>query len=323
MPMLDMSVEKLRVYRGITPCPEDFDAFWDDSLKEMRAIDAQVTFEEAAFHSPGVRCCDLWYTGAHGARIHANFACPEKKDGKKHPGLLLFHGYTGAAPNFLSMLPYAYAGFFVAAMDVRGQGGKSQDPGISLNPSVYGHIVRGILEDDPKKLFFRDVFLDAAQLAGILMDMEEVDEKRVACTGGSQGGGLSFACAALDERIALCVPKVPWLCDYKRTFEMDLDVNAYQGIRDYFRHFDPLHEKEDWFFTRLGYIDNQNLAHRIRAKVVMVTGLLDNICPPSTQFAAYNRIESEKEVWLMPDYKHEVNEEVNQRAHQLILKELL
>jgi cephalosporin-C deacetylase len=37
----------------------------------------------------------------------------------------------------------------------------------------------------------------------------------------------------------------------------------------------------------------------------MVTGLIDTVCPPSTQFAAYNKIKSEKDIVLYPDFGHE------------------
>jgi hypothetical protein len=113
---------------------------------------------------------------------------------------------------------------------------------------VYGHIVKG-LNEGPENLFFRNVFLDAAQLAGIMMDMEQVDENRVGAMGGSQGGALTLACASLEPRIAIAAPRFPWLCDYKRVWDMDLDDRAYKGLRDYFRHFDPTHEKEEEIFT--------------------------------------------------------------------------
>ena len=55
----------------------------------------------------------------------------------------------------------------------------------------------------------------------------------------------------------------------------------------------------------LGYIDVQHLASRIKADVLMGTALMDQICPPSTQFAAYNKIRSKKEMILYPDFGHE------------------
>ena len=80
---------------------------------------------------------------------------------------------------------------------------------------------------------------------------------------------------------------------------------AYVELKDYFRRFDPRHENCDEIFMKLGYIDIQNLAPRIKGKMLMLTGLMDNVCPPSTQFAAYNKITSEKKVIFYPDFGHE------------------
>jgi cephalosporin-C deacetylase len=33
---------------------------------------------------------------------------------------------------------------------------------------------------------------------------------------------------------------------------------------------------------------------------------MDTICPPSSQFAAYNKLAGRKEVVIYPDYTHEV-----------------
>ena len=47
------------------------------------------------------------------------------------------------------------------------------------------------------------------------------------------------------------------------------------------------------------------LFRSIRAEVLMGTGLMDTVCPPSTQFAAYNKIVSTKNMELYPDFGHE------------------
>ncbi|MBN1995350.1 MAG: acetylxylan esterase, partial [Anaerolineae bacterium] len=165
-------------------------------------------------------------------------------------------------------------------------------------------IVRG-LADAPEKMLYRQIFLDTAQLARIVMDMPDVDENRVGATGGSQGGGLTLACAALEPRLKLVAPVYPFLCDYQRVWEIDLAEQAYVELHLYFRRFDPLHEREEELFTKLGYIDVQHLASRIRGEVLMFVSLLDKICPPSTQFAAYNKIKAKKSMALYPDYGHE------------------
>ncbi len=116
---------------------------------------------------------------------------------------------------------------------------------------------------------------------------------------------MTLACAALEPRVRLAASIFPFLCDYKRVWEMDLAVDAYAEMRAFFRQFDPLHEREAEIFTKLGYIDNQHLAGRIKARVLMITGLMDTVCPPSSQFAAYNKITSHKEMLIFPDFGHE------------------
>lgn len=303
MPVIDMPLEQLRAYPGTNPRPQDFDAFWARALEQMNAVEPNVQLVPSRFQSPVAECFDLYYTGVGGARVHAKYLRP-KNAAASAPAVLMFHGYTQDAGDWLPKLGYAASGFHVAALDCRGQGGESEDVGGVHGNTHNGHIIRG-LQDGPDKLLFRDIFLDTALLAKIVMGMPGVDPDRVGATGGSQGGGLTLACAALEPRIARAAPVYPFLCDYRRVWEMDLAKDAYQEITEYFRHFDPLHEREEQVFTTLGYIDAAQLAPRIRGEVLMATGLMDNICPPSTQFAAYNRITSAKSMLIYPDFGHE------------------
>jgi len=305
MPLLfDMPLPKLLEYQGTNPRPDDFDEYWERGLAEMRAVDPEVELRPAEFQTPFADCFHMFFTGVGGARIHAKLLRP-KQAAAPHPAVIMFHGYSGNCGDWSDKLGYVAMGFTVAAMDCRGQGGLSEDVGGVKGNTLRGHIVRGVDDPDPDKLLFRRIFLDAAQLAGLVMDMPDVDETRVGVTGGSQGGGLTLACAALEPRIRRAAPVYPFLCDYKRVWDLDLAQAAYQEIQDYFRRFDPTHEREAEFFTRLGYIDVQHLAPRIRAEVFMGVGLRDTVCPPSTQFAAYNKIPGTKRFLAYPDFGHE------------------
>ena len=42
MPVVDMPLERLRMYEGRNPRPADFDEFWERSLAEMNAMDPQA-----------------------------------------------------------------------------------------------------------------------------------------------------------------------------------------------------------------------------------------------------------------------------------------
>jgi len=151
------------------------------------------------------------------------------------------------------------------------------------------------------------------------MAMPDVDPARVGATGGSQGGALTVACASLEPRIKRAAPVFPFLSDYKRVWEMDQAKDAYIELQEYFRHFDPRHEQEDAIFEKLGYVDIQNLAPRIRGEIYWSIGLMDTICPPSSQFAAYNKISAPKSMEFYPDFGHEGLPGVNDLIFQFLM----
>ena len=322
MPLtFDFPFDQLKTYTGINPRPHDFDEFWERGLNEMRSLIPEIELIPAEFQTPGCECFHLYFTGVGGARVHAKLLRPLKAD-KPHPAILMFHGYTGNAGDWYDKLGYVAQGYTVAALDCRGQGGLSEDTGGVIGNTYHGQIIRGLenaLNGEPKKLLFRQIFLDTAQLAKIVMDMPDVDAERVGATGGSQGGALTVACIALEPRIKKAVPIYPFLSDYKRVWEMDQAKDAYKELQEYFRFFDPTHENENKVFENLGYIDIQNLAPRIKTNVLWGIGLMDTICPPSSQFAVYNKIKSQKSMIIYPDYGHEILPGMSDKTFQFFL----
>jgi cephalosporin-C deacetylase len=309
MPLIDKPLPELFEYRGRNPRPDDFDAYWTQALAELDATDPQPELQPSTVvASDNVECFDLWFRSVGGARVYAKYVRPKTRESSpapRRPAVLQFHGYAGHTGDWLDKFGWAAEGFCYAAMDVRGQGGRSEDNGQVKGTTLRGHIVRGLDDPDPRKLAFRQVFLDTAQLARVVMRMPEVDPNRVGCCGASQGGALSLACAALEPRIRRAAPVYPFLCDYQRVWELDLAKDAYEELRLFFRFHDPRHERVKDIFTKLGYVDVQHLAPRVRAEVLMFTGLMDPICPPSSQFAAYNKITSKKDLVIYPDFAHE------------------
>jgi cephalosporin-C deacetylase len=301
--LIDLPIPELYEFRGLNPRPASHDEYWERALGELEELDLRPELVPSQFSSPFADCFDLWFSGVGGARIHARYVRPRTTAGKI-PALLKFHGYSGSAGDWFYLLPYAAAGMAIAAMDVRGQGGLSEDAGGVKGSTLHGHIIRG-LDDGPDKLLFRNIFLDTAALAKVLAGFKEIDGSRMGAFGASQGGGLTVACAALYPALKKAAPIYPFLCDYRRVWEMDLAKGAYQELQDYFRHFDPRHEREEEIFTILGYVDLQFLAKRIKAELLMFTGLMDTVCPPSSQFAMYNKIIAKKNVVFYPDFGHE------------------
>ncbi|KMK76680.1 alpha/beta fold hydrolase [Alkalihalobacillus pseudalcaliphilus] len=304
MPLIDMSLDRLKLYEGINPKPADFERFWESSLEELSLVPLQYELIESDFQTEFAKCYHMYFTGIDDARIHVKMVVP-KSAIKKQAAILKFHGYKGNSGDWTSILSLASLGHCVFAMDVRGQGGYSEDVGGVIGNTVQGHIIRGLDNENPNKLFYRSVFLDTVQLAKIVQSFDFIDENRIGVTGWSQGGGLALACAALFPQIKKVATVYPFLSDYQRVWEMDLAQGAYEELRTYFRLFDPEHQRKDKVFEKLGYIDIQHLTSRINAEVHIGIGLMDTICPPSTQFAAFNKINAKRIFHIYPDFGHE------------------
>jgi len=318
MPLVDKPLSELRQYTGRNPRPDDFDQYWNEALAELQATDPQAELiPNPMMATSRSECFDLWFTGVGGARIYAKYVRP--KDADRCPAVVKFHGYSFNSGDWTDLLAYAGEGLAIAAMDCRGQGGRSEDIGGVRGTTLNGHIVRGLDDPDPGKLLYRSIFLDTVQLARLVMGFDEVDENRIGAMGNSQGGGLTLACAALEPRIRRAASVFPFLCDYLRVWEMDLVQTAYQELPGFFRRHDPCHERKEEIFTKLGYIDCQHLAPRIQARTLLFTGLMDTTCPPSTQFAAFNKIGATTEMVLYPDFGHEGIPEVADRMLNFML----
>lgn len=302
-----MEACSLETYQGISPLPDDFDAYWETALRELDRTKPRARFAPAGFRCPGVECRELYFQGTGGALIHAQYMRPAGKP-RRAPAVLMFHGYGFYAGNWFEKLGFVQAGFAVLAMDCRGQYGESRDTSQVGGNTLHGHIIRGADDEDPQKLLYRDIFLDTAQLARLAMTLEEIDPQRVYTYGGSQGGALALVCAALEPRVARAAAIYPFLADYRCAYEQK--GLAFSELNEYFAHSDPRHLKEAALFGRLGYIDVKNLAPRVRAKTVMFTALADQHVPPATQYAVYNRLGCEKRHVLYPDYGHEKIDEV-------------
>jgi cephalosporin-C deacetylase len=94
---------------------------------------------------------------------------------------------------------------------------------------------------------------------------------------------------------------VPFLCHYRRATEIT-DAMPYQEIARYcMAHRDKIEK----VFSTLSYFDGVNFAARARAQALFSVALMDEVCPPSTIFAAYNHYKGPKDIRVYHFNHHE------------------
>ena len=303
MPILDKPLNELKVYTGISPKPADFDAYWDTRLCRLRAVKPEYKLGDPGVSCPGAVVNSLDFAAEDGSEIHCRIVRPDTE--KRVPVLFEFHGLAGNCGDYSGKLKWVMAGFAVVAMDCRGQGGLSSDNLPRKGMNLRGEVVRGI-DGGADGLYFVSIYSDIVQLVELVKTLDFADTSRMYAHGGSQGGGLTVACAALcADDIKGLAPIYPFLSDFKRVYEMDLMERAYEDMKYYIRQFIPEDGARDRFWNTLGYIDIQNFAPRIKGETFWYCALMDNVCPPSTQFAAYNKITAPKSMYITSSYGHE------------------
>ncbi len=294
MAFIDYSLEELQVYRPPREEQPDFDAFWSDTLAEARSFPLNPRFEAVDYGLKLMDTYDVTYAGYGGQPIKGWLIVPRGISGSL-PCVVEYIGYGGGRAFPVDWLFYPSFGFATLVMDTRGQGsswkqGDTPDLFDGANPFYPGFMTQGIL--DPKTYYYRRVFTDAVRAVETARSHPQVDSSRVAVTGGSQGGGITLAVAGLQPDVAAALPDVPFLCHYRRATTL-VDTAPYSEIA---RYLQTHREKVDTAFRTLSYFDGVNFAVRAKAKSLFSVGLMDNICPPSTVYAAYNNYGGEKDI---------------------------
>jgi cephalosporin-C deacetylase len=304
MPLYDYPLDKLQTYLPVRSEPADFDAFWAATLQEARSHPLDARFERADFGLRTVDTYDVTFNGYGGQPIKGWLLLPAARSAPL-PCAVEFIGYGGGRGFPTDWLKFASAGMANLVMDTRGQGSVWQNgdtPDIDdggSSPQVPGFMTRGIL--DPKTYYYRRLITDAVRAVETARSHPEVDSKRIAVTGGSQGGGLSLAVAGLVPGLQAVLPDVPFLCHYRRATTV-IDRPPYNEIIT----FCKIHRQRiESVFNTLCYFDGINFAVRAKAPAMFSVALMDETCPPSTVFAAYNYYAGQKQIKTYEFNNHE------------------
>lgn len=323
MAFFDLTLPELKKYLPTREEPADFDSFWKSTLDEARTFPLDAKFEKVDYGLLAQETFDVTYNGFGGQPIKGWLILPAKTQRKaKLPVVVEYIGYGGGRQFGFNWLLWASAGYAHFIMDTRGQGstwsaGDTPDLYAEGGNAHYpGSMTKGIL--DPKHYYYRRVFTDAVRAIEAARSHPEVDDARVAVTGGSQGGGISIAAAGLVPDVIAAMPDVPFLSHYRRATEI-VDSYPYKEIADYCHvHRDQV----DMVFKTLSYFDGMNFASRSKAKTLFSVALMDQVCPPSTVFGAYNHWAGEKDIKVYTYNGHEGGESFHTAEKLKFLKSI-
>lgn len=288
MPLTDLTHAELLAFRPEVDEPADFDAFWAGTVAEARAAGGEATLEPADTAITELIVEDLTFPGFGGEPVRAWVSRPKDAAGPL-PAVVQYQGYGGGRGLPGENVLWALAGYVHVMMDTRGQGSKWGSGGVTADPhgsgpAVPGFMTRGL--HDPAEYYYRRVFTDAVRAVDATRDLPFVDASRIAVTGGSQGGGIALAAAALSADVRAVLPDVAFLCAYRRGADVAGDGPFVELAQYLAVHRDQV----DDVFRTLSYFDGVNFAKRIRVPALFSVALMDRIVPPSTTFAAYNHL---------------------------------
>lgn len=278
----------------------DFESFWKESLTALKQVDPQFELIHSPEKStPSLTVYEVKMRSFGGTRIRGWYEVPNKEG--PFPAALRLPGYGQ------NMKPVGiFKDIALLSLNPRGHGNSQED--IKAEPKNYW--IRGL--DDKELYYYRGAYMDCVRGIDFLCSRKEINKKKIAVFGGSQGGGLSFATASLDQRVSLCAPVVPFLAHWKKYFKTSdwPEMNEWVESK----------KERTWEKTleTLSYFDSMNLATRIQCPVFMGVGLQDPVCPPATNFAALNHTKGPKKYQVYANANHSLGPTHQERVRDWI-----
>jgi len=283
--------------------PADFDAFWARAKEELArlAIDARLTPKpELSTAKADVYQVSLQNVGSDtkgASRFYGILAVPTAEG--KFPALMNPPG-AGARP-YRGLVELAGKGFITLQVGIHGIP-------VDLPAEVYDGLLAGAFNsgrgytafnlDDPERYYYRRVYLGCLRANDFLVSHPKWDRKNLVVTGGSQGGALTIVTAGLDPRVTELAPYYPALSDMAGYLK-----GRAGGWPHLFKEEKDGHRTPAKIRTAALY-DVVNFARRVKAPGLYSWGWNDEVCPPTSTYAAYNVVTAPKQLLLALETGH-------------------
>lgn len=270
----------------VTELPADFREYWAETLKRARTTPLNpimILLPERCTETDNVYQVSF-QTKAWGGRFYGILSVP-KAEGK-YPALLRVPG--------AGVRPYSGDTYTAPGKVITLEVGIHGIP-VTMQQSVYDALASGALgnywtfgRDNQDAFYYNRVIVGALRAVDFICTLPQYNGKALGVTGSSQGGALSVITAALDSRVTFFAAVHPALCDHEAFFK-----KRACGWPHYFYYYGAPTEKE---LKTIRYYDTANFARCLNVPGWFSWGYNDDVCPPTSMYAAYNAISAPKEL---------------------------
>ena len=304
--------------------PADFDAFWNAGKAELAKIPVEarvMLLPDACTDVVNVYHVSFRTVGpswtAVPARIYG-ILCEPKAPGH-YPAVLKVPG-AGVRP-YSGDKELAARGAITLEIGVHGIP-------VNLPQEVYDVLAAGALNgywfynlDDRETFYYHRIYLSCMRANDFLTSREMWDGKNLLVMGGSQGGQLSIVTAALDPRVTGLAVTHPAFCDVSG------ELHGRAGGWPHPFQPDPATGKPSAQttpakITTATYYDTVNFARRLKVPGFYIWGYNDDVCPPTSTYAAFNVISAPKTLGLSLELGHSYTPEQFEATNAWVLRTL-
>lgn len=274
---------------------EDFDAFWKNEVEMLRKIPLEITRKELDLPYKSFTSYEITFNTHDDTIVSAYFSVPKNADGPL-PCVAYFTGGGGKK----AVVPHIVStGVCCLFMDVRSQGGTTFDKA----QYKMGDDYRGALMTHDvlykESFYMKNIYLDAVRAIDTIASLPEVDAEKIVTYGGSQGGALSIASAALSNKVLKAYPAVPSFCCLVGRVEAGSGV--FSATKKYLLDHP---ENTDIVFDTLSYFDINNMVSLLKTPVDFALGMIDEICIPEFVYSPYHHTTAPKQLFMYPFTPH-------------------
>ena len=280
-------------YQSKVTKPADFEAFWQGVLRQAEAVPlAAEVVPDPLRTSEEIEVFQVFYDSLDHVRIAAWYCRPARR-AERTPAVLFLPGYQMDPP-----IPKEWArkGYIALSVAPRGKLRSNRQ----FNPGYPNLLTYNLV--DRHTYAYRGFYVDTWRGIDFLLSRPEVDPTRIGVTGTSQGGGLTICTAAMRPEVRAAAAGAPYLCGFIDAIELT-HTYPYEEINDYLRQYPASRPAVE---ATLAYFDGLNFADQIICPIIVNIGLQDNVCPPETGYALFNKIGStDKQLYPYDGHGHD------------------